>query len=167
MVSQDDQRIDELLGQVSRTARKLSHLRLNTVQVEILRELMSGQRTISELTLGVYKSRYTDEGYETYHSRIIRAVKSLERRGYISKKRLLGRDRPYGLTRHGVACIASIAPKMAEPRVPHPADAALFFATAVAALAAWRTLHPAVASGFTFLLGMAVLRAATILRRIM
>jgi len=127
---------------------------------------MNGLRTMSELTFTIFHSRYTDDGYETHHSRVLRAVKSLERRGFVSKKKIFGRDKPYGLTPHGVACIASIAPQMQEPRVFTRSDSALFFLTALVGVVAWRTLHPLWANAFTFLLGMTVLRTAIITRRI-
>ena len=158
---------EDLLVQVSKTARKLSHLKLNHVQVEILRELMDGRRTVSELTFTIFNSRYTDEGYETYHSRVIRAVKSLEKKGYIARSKIFGRNIPYKLTQHGVACIASITPEMKEPKFIGSLDFALYTITLLFGFIAWRSLYPIWANLFTFLLGMTVLRTIIILRRIM
>jgi hypothetical protein len=87
MKMREGEQIDKLEA-FSYTARKLGHLRLNPLQIEILGELVDGNRTMTELTLSIFDLDYRNEEYETCHSRTRRAVKKLEGSGFVSKKRL-------------------------------------------------------------------------------
>ena len=157
---------EEFQTQLSRTVRKLAHLSLSPVQTEVLKELMNGNRTMAELTLVIFNSRYTDERFEAYHSRTKRAVKSLEKQGLVAKRRLLGRDKPYGLTHHGMARIVSIIPDLKEPAVIQRLDLVLFPATCLIGIAALYTLDRVTTNVFSLLLGITLVRAIGILRRI-
>jgi DNA-binding MarR family transcriptional regulator len=158
--------LDDAFKEISHTTRKLTHLGLTPIQTEVLKEIVDGNRTLSELTLAIYQSRYTDDKFQTYHSRIKRAVRSLERRGFVSKKRILGRDKPYGLTQHGIAKIASIAPGISDPAVFEVWDMVVFPVTFLLALAAWLTFEPAITNLFSLLLGISIVRAARLVRRV-
>lgn len=158
--------LEDVLTQISRTTKKLAHLRLTPVQTEILKEIVNGNRTVSELTFAIFHSRYTDERFETYHSRTKRAVKNLERRGFIAKRRLLGRDKPYGLTHHGMASIVSIIPEMPGHRVLGRWDLLLFPLTSLVGVAAFATFDPILTNLFSLLLGVTIVRAVGVLRRI-
>ena len=157
---------DDSMAQALRTTRKLVHLKLTPVQAEVLGELMNGNRTMSELTLTIYNMRYTDEKFEAYHSRIKRAVKKLERNGLISKKRLLGRNKPYGLTHHGMAKIVAITPEIGNPVVVHKWDILLFPAVILAGAFALYSLNPAATNIFSLLLEASIVRSIMIMRRI-
>ena len=70
------------------------------VQVGIVRKLLPGSRISSELVEAVYDVRRGDEGFQTYYTKIRRAIADLESRGFVSR-RLFGRDRPFRLTQLG------------------------------------------------------------------
>jgi hypothetical protein len=85
--------------------------------VEIVRELMDGKRTLSEMNMRIYGVRYGDSSYEAYYSRLRRAVAGLEKTGIVSRSGLFGRGKPYHLTQFGVASLANIAPGLDRPRI--------------------------------------------------
>ena len=158
--------LNDAFKEISHTTRKLTHLGLTPIQTEVLREIVDGNRTLSELTLAIFHSRYTDEKFQTYRSRIKRAVKTLERRGFVSKKSILGRDKPYGLTQHGIAKITAIAPGMPDPAVFEVYDVVVFPATVFLAMVACLTLEPAITNLFSVFLGISIVRAARLVRRV-
>jgi hypothetical protein len=157
----------DIIGELSRAARRLSHLGLSPLQAEVLRELVSGDRTIAEITDSVFGSRYTDKHFERYRNRVRRAVKGLEREGVISKKRLLGRDKPYGLTHHGLARITSISPGTKNPKIYCKKDLVLFSASTAIGILAIVVGHLYTTVLFAFLLGAAAIRALQILWKVM
>lgn len=161
-----DSEQDDRSERFSQTVRKLAHLKLSPLQAEILRELMDGNRTMAELTLYIFHSDYKDQHYETYHSRTRRAVKNLENAGFVSKKKLFGRDKPYGLTMHGAARIASIIPDMPKPAIFMKKDHLLFLCTACMGVAAWLTFNLIVTHLFSIFLGMTAIRSLQIFRRV-
>ena len=152
---------------LSQTARKLAHLQLGPLQAEVLRELLGGERTITELTFTIFQSEYGDTEFEAHHGRVRRAVKSLEKKGYIARKRLFGREKPYGLTQFGGAKILSILPDASNPAILTRPDVFFFVLVPAVGLAAWATLKPIWTNVFSLALGMAVLRAAQIVRKVM
>jgi len=86
------------------------------LDAEILDRLIDGKRTIAELVNEIYGLRRGNEGYESHCKRVRRATQSLERKGLVSTQ-IFGRDKPYRLTRHGVAVLASISKDVGEPRI--------------------------------------------------
>ena len=157
---------EDTVGEISKTTRRLAHLNLSPVQAEVLVELMNGNRTMAELTFNIFNSRYTDDRFEAYNSRTKRAVKALEKRGLVSKRRLLGREKPYGLTHHGTARIVSIVPEMREPAILDKWDMVVFPATLVSGVVALLTLNAIATNVFSLLLGISIVRSVSIMRRI-
>jgi hypothetical protein len=151
----------------SQTARKLAHLKLTPLQAEVLRELMNGNRTIAELTLSIFGVDYKEDKSQTYNSRIRRATKSLENAGFVSRKKILGRNRPYGLTVHGAARITSILPDMADPALITRWDLSLFSAVLLTGVIVIITEHSLLFDFFPFFLGMTVIRAIQIMKRVL
>ncbi len=99
----------DLESQISRSMKTLMEGELRDLaQVTIVRELLSGSRTSSELVEVVYGVRRGDEGFQSYYTKIRREIADLESRGFVSR-RLLGRHRPYRLTQLAVARLTSMA----------------------------------------------------------
>ncbi len=154
------------IDEFSKAARKLAHLKLSPLQCEILRELLEGSRTSSELTDSIFHSTYRDDDFPAYHARTVRAVRSLEARGLISKKKLLGREKPYGLTHHGAVRVASILPEMKDPVVVSLKDGLLFAVALLIGVLAQLTGSRQLVDFFWLLLGMTLVRSAQILRKV-
>ena len=145
----------------------MAHLDLSPLQLEILGELVDGNRTMAELSLAIYGLDYKNPQYETYHSRTRRAVKGLEGKGFVSKKKLFGRDKPYGLTIHGAVKIASVIPEVKDPSIITKKDYSLFLVTGVLAVVASLTLNLVITHLLALSLGMSGVRAAHIYRRVL
>ena len=158
---------DERLESFSRAARKMAHLDLSPLQLEILGELVDGNRTMAELSLAIYGLDYKNPQYETYHSRTRRAVKGLEGKGFVSKKKLFGRDKPYGLTIHGAVKITSVIPEVKDPSIITKKDYLLFLVTGVLAVVASLTLNLVITHLLALSIGMSGVRAAHIYRRVL
>lgn len=144
----------------------MAYQKFSPLQAEILVQLMDGNRTMAELTLSIFHSDYRQDSFQTYRNRVRRAVRNLEKRGLVSKKRILGRDKPYGLTHHGVAKVASIVPDMPEPMIFGRKDLVLLVLTILAGFAAWLMPYPHGTSVFALLLGMTAVRSLQILWRV-
>jgi hypothetical protein len=97
------------------------------LEVEILLQLAKGRRTVSELTEIIYGVGRQNPDYYTYYMKISRAVKALQRRGYVVS-RMFGRDRPYRLTPHAAAKMIDI--ESVERRLVTPLDALTYMVTA-------------------------------------
>ncbi len=82
-------------------------------EVSIVRELLGGRRTSSELTEAVYGVKRGELGFDSCYTRIRRAVADLEGKGFVSR-RLFGRDKPYYLTQLAVVRLTRIT--KAAPR---------------------------------------------------
>lgn len=96
-------RVRALLSQVLANARDMKRMRITSVvDIEILTCLVEGRRTVGELAEQIYGARRTDPGYHTYYMKVRRAVKDLQRRGYVAT-RLFGKEKPYKLTPFVVA----------------------------------------------------------------
>jgi len=104
----DNKRLQHLQERAFDSVRRLRELDLTTLEAEVLIRLMDGKRTAAELVDDIYGQRRGEVGYEASRKRTQRALKNLERRGFVST-RILGRDRPYRMTKHGIAVLASIA----------------------------------------------------------
>ena len=104
----------DLQSQMSGTLKVLIEGELKDLtQVSIVRELLGGRRTSSELAEAVYGIRRGEVGFDSCYTRIRRAVADLESRGFVSR-RLFGRDKPYYLTQLAVIRLTRIA--KAAPR---------------------------------------------------
>lgn len=104
----------DLQSQMSGTLKILIEGELKDLtQVCIVRELLDGRRTSSELVDAVYGIRRGDLGFDSCYTRVRRAVVDLESRGFVSRK-LFGRDKPYHLTQLVIVRLtrmAKIAPR--------------------------------------------------------
>jgi hypothetical protein len=89
------------------SVNELNKLKLSLIQTEILIRLADGRRTATELSVQIYGNDANNPSAETYYARIRRAARDLQRRGFVSTP-LLGRDKPYRLTEHGILQIASL-----------------------------------------------------------
>jgi len=158
---------EDVLSQFSQVTRKLAHLNLNPLQAEILRELLSGERTTTELTISIFHTDYQDKEFEIYHGRVRRAVKTLEKKGYIARKILFGREKPYKLTQFGGAQVLSIIPDVSSSPLIGKRDIVFFIVVPVLGFVAWLTLRPVWTNLFSLVLGMAVFRSAQIVKRVM
>jgi len=104
----------DLQSQMSGTLKTLIEGELKDItQVSIVRELLDGRRTSSELVEAVYGVRRGDLGFDSCYTRVRRAVADLESRGFVSR-RLFGRDKPYYLTQLAIVRLtrmAKVAPR--------------------------------------------------------
>lgn len=150
----------------ARTVRSFAHLNLSPIQARVLRELLDGDRTVAELVLSIYNLDYKDDEYRTHQSRVRRAIKKLESSGFVSKKKLLGREKPYGITVYGAERIASIIPDTTQPVLLTRWDYALYAVTTGMGAVAWLALSPILVNLFSLLLGMSLIRSIYLLKRV-
>jgi len=163
---------DDLLDELAASTRRMRSLDLSPLQAEIVRQLMDGKRTLSEVALTIYGVRYGDDSYEAHYSRLRRAVAGLEKRGIVARAGLLGRGKPYHLTQFGVASLANIDPGMDKPGMVHTLDILVLGLIPPSALASYFLSesggYPYLASiaVFFFLLGAGVTRSIQMVRRV-
>ncbi len=104
----------ELESQISGTLKTLIEGELKDLtQVCIVRELLGGRRTASELVEAAYGVRRGELGFDSCHTRVRRALVDLESRGFVSR-RLFGKDKPYYLTQLAIVRLTRMA--KAAPR---------------------------------------------------
>ena len=78
--------------------RAMEHMDIvRPLEAEILSNLSEGRRTATELCESIYNVERSSSSFHTYYMKVSRAVKELQRRGYVST-RVFGRDKPYALT---------------------------------------------------------------------
>ncbi len=125
--------LSDLESRMNRSTRQLMRAQLSSMcQVSIVKELLSGERTLAELVQGVYGLTSTDEGYLTCYTRVRREVGDLESKGFVSR-RMLGKNRPYRLTQLAVAKLTKMATVHSSwtSRLIPPADVILYTVTAL------------------------------------
>jgi len=158
---------DRLLSSV----KKLRHTDLNMLQLEIIDRLINGRRTATELVMEIFEVGRGDADFQARYAAVRRELKDLETKGYIST-RLFGRDKPYRLTRHGVAALCSIVPGTKRARILEAWRIVLFALTGVVGgiLLIVRGRPPwlifTAFGGFFFLLGLSVSAFVGILRKV-
>ncbi len=135
-----DDRVRDLRDRVLADVRKLRSLDLSILEAEILDSLIGGRKNISELVEYIYHERPSDVGFNASRLKVRRALRELERRGIVST-RLFGRDKPYRITRHGVAILASISPDMGRYRAVHPVELGLVGVATLVGLLMWLNSH--------------------------
>ena len=160
------------LDEIALATRRMRSLDLLPLQPEILQNLMDGERTLSELVMSIFGVKRGDEGFDTYYGKLRRAISGLENSGYVSRRGIFGREKPYHITLYGVAKIAAISPSMPKPRILTKIDVLVYIATLIAGLVS------VVVSGtgrgawvvslcvFFFLAGVAVTRSGYLLRKV-
>jgi len=99
----------EVESKIARSMKTLMEGELKDIaQAGIVRELLSGSRTSSELVESLYGLKRGDEGFQSYYTKIRREIADLESRGFVSR-RLFGRERPYRLTQLAVVKLTRMA----------------------------------------------------------
>ncbi len=86
---------------------ELKNLDLSLLQAEVLAHLVEGKKTVTELCQMIYGVEPFDPSFEMYYARVRRAARNLKHRGLISTP-LLGKEKPYRLTNHGILQMASL-----------------------------------------------------------
>ena len=113
--------LSDLESQIAGSMKTLVEAELKDLaQVGIVRELLSGNRTSSEIVDALYGVRRGDEGFQSHYTKIRREIADLESKGFVSR-RLFGRDRPYRLTQLAVARLtrmANVGPTWSTSLVP-------------------------------------------------
>ena len=148
---------------------ELKSLDLSLLQAEILAYLVDGRRTVSELCQMIYGVDLADPSFEMYYARVRRAARDLKLRGLISTP-LLGRQKPYRLTNHGILQMASLGDALEKrPRLVGINDILIFFSAA--ALTLPTILMPSDTLGgpgilFGLSIGVAVTRLWSIARKV-
>jgi len=118
---------DEAKDRLERLAEALDTIEIDgSLQARILQELVSGKKTVSELTDIIYGLGRGDKGFPSSYMRARRAAKRLESKGFISAP-LFGRDKPYRLTRIGSQAVAGVL--TSRPRSERRSVRALIIAT--------------------------------------
>ncbi len=147
------------------------------LQAGIVRELLSGSRTSSELVEAIYGVSRGQEGFQSHYTRIRREIGDLESRGYVSRQ-LFGRDKPYRLTQLAVARLTRIGNTRNtwEAAVLPSRDLVIYSSTAILTTASFLAsssrldLAPGVSFSLivasAFAAGVAFTRFAQTLRRV-
>ncbi len=111
---------------VRRQVRRIREASLRSpLETEIVLCLMDGRRTAAELTETIFGP---GGDLKAEYARVRRDLKGLESRGIVAATTLFGRERPYRLTKYGVAKLIDIGGMDAESLFPHH-DIALYVAT--------------------------------------
>jgi hypothetical protein len=121
---------EDLRKKVITEIRRLRELKVTALESEILNNLLGGRKTAVELVDHIFGSTRNEPGFHAEYLRVLRALKGLEKRGLVST-RLFGREKPYRLTNHGIAIIASIVPDNPRPKVVAKQEFLLLVATAL------------------------------------
>ena len=77
------------------------------LEIDILRQLAKGRRTVSELTEIIDGVDRHNAEYYRYYMKVSRAIKALQRRGYVVS-RIFGRDKPFRLTPYAAGKIIDV-----------------------------------------------------------
>jgi hypothetical protein len=171
---EDSSKLKGFLGRAAANARDLERMRISSpLQAEILALLTDGRRTMSEMTEEIYGMGRSDTSYHTYYMKVSRAVKALQRRGYVVT-RLFGRDKPFRLTPFALAKMTDVGED--NPRVLPVHDAAAYTSTLVLGLVnSWfastspflsRPGTILVYTAFVFLAGFSLARLIQAFRRV-
>ncbi len=174
VMAEDVLKLREFLGRAAAKARDLDRMRISSpLQAEILALLTNGRRTMSEMTEEIYGVHRPDSSYHTYYMKVSRAVKALQRRGYIITG-LFGRDKPYRLTPFALAKMTDIGED--KPRVLPIHDAFVYVSTVTMGLVntAYASESPFLSrpetiliyTAFVFLAGYSLARLGQAFRRV-
>ncbi len=169
----------DLESKIGQSTRELMRAELdNEIQASIVRELLYGERTLTELVEAIYSLSQGDEGYRTSYTRIRRDARDLEARGFVSR-RLFGRDKPYHLTQLAVVKLTRIAnTRSSWSSELVPKEDVVLYTAALCLLASYLVISRGAAVGSELVLllffslslfcgGMAFLRFLETLRRVM
>jgi hypothetical protein len=122
------QSLFELQNTMRRAMEELAKGELTSmVQVQIVRELLNGRRTVAELAEALFGLRQGDEGYLAQYYQIDKELRLMGSRGLVSR-RPFGRDKPYALTQHAVARLTMMGSvkRSLPPKAVSVGDLALY-----------------------------------------
>jgi hypothetical protein len=126
----ESEKIERIQQHVSSSVRRFHRLNLSMLEAEVMDRLMDGRRTAAELVEEIYELPKNNQGFEAAYRRIHRTLHALEGRGLVSTN-LLGREKPYRLTPHGIAVLSSILPGMGEVRKVRSTEVGAYVVTAI------------------------------------
>jgi hypothetical protein len=126
--------IDELQSKVREGVSKLRGIDLgDEFGIEILSQLVEGQKSIPEIVDIVYGLQNGDEGYKSSYGRVRREIRLLESKGLVSRS-LFGKEKPYRLTELSIINLARIGGEQKRQATVIPrTDMVMYLATAGAA----------------------------------
>jgi len=173
-LAEDLQRIESRLRSSARSLDKLGLA--SVIEANIIADLLDGRKTVAELVERLYQVARDNPHYSAYYDKVRRAAGSLESKGYVAR-RLLGRDKPYKLTRLGWERILAASLDAEPPRTISGLDTVLYLATLALGGLCWllaghTNLSPgtesylALFSAFLIAVGMSIVRFLEIVRGI-
>jgi hypothetical protein len=124
-----------LANDLIRSIKEFRELDLGMLEAEVLARLVDGRRTSNELVLEIYGLGKDRSDYIADYSRVRRALKNLERRGFVSAP-LFSKEKPYRLTQHGIASLTRIGgTQWPKPRIVPVKDRVLYACSLLLAVA--------------------------------
>jgi len=136
--------------------------------VEVLRQLLRGRRTISELVQLLFAVGPSSLDFHPYYVRTWRAVRELEARGLVSAP-LLGKDKAYRLTQHGLGALLSLSEDRDKQGlgILSRTDHVVFASTIILGAATYILSRPGgLTAFFVFMLGVSTCRLISRLRSV-
>jgi len=157
--------MDDELKRLDGIVRDIQGLGLTSpIQTEVVRQLLRGRATISELTQIIFGVEPASQEFHPYYVRTWRAVRELEARGLVSAP-LLGKDKAHRVTKHGLGVLLKISEKPARVyrRMVTRWDATLFASTILAGTLSYLLARPSsvLTPLFIFLLGASTCKMLT------
>lgn len=125
-LAEDLHRVESRLRSSAKSLDKLGLV--SVIEANIVAELLDGRKTVAELVERLYQVARENPHYSAYYDKVRRAAGSLESKGYVAR-RLLGRDKPYKLTRLGWDRILAASLNGKPPRTIPGVDAVLYLTT--------------------------------------
>jgi hypothetical protein len=112
----DGVRVDKLRRRIVEGLIELQKIQIKSIaQGQVVASLLEGRKTIAELVEAIYGVKPDSPDYHSGYMKISRALQDLEARGYVSRA-LLGRDKPYRLTRYALEAFLTMQDKVTLPR---------------------------------------------------
>jgi len=160
------------------SVKKLSTLGLaSELQTEILRHLIDGRRSITELVQLIFHTSKDDQAFDAEYMKVTRAIRKLENKGLVAT-RIFGRDKPYRLTSHAIETLYYRGRPGESSQLVSIKDLAIYSSTLIAGAATlsliWgldpstRARWVALSSGaFLYLLGVSSCRIVNLMRRVL
>jgi hypothetical protein len=156
--------------------RQIRDLGLDLLEVEILSRLLQGPRTRNELVEEIYEVRRGEDGYNSCYAKVRRAIKVLLSRGYVATK-ILGKEKPYRITRYAVETLGSIAPGQKPPSLVGIPDMVAYSLCVLLGIVttmviSWADMEPSffvsvIPASFFLFLGVSLTRIWETVRKVM
>jgi len=165
----DLERIESSLRSSTKWLDKLDLVSLTETNVVL--QLLRSRKTVAELVEGLYQAPRGSPHYPAYYDKVRRAAHRLESKGYLTRG-LLGRDKPYRLTRLAWDRIWATGMDSEPAPVVSRTDALLYAGTFalgayswLAAAGVWGGHFLAAYSVFLVCVGMSIIRFIEMVRR--